>query len=100
MSLWSRLKSWWNTPVQHNPSRRSFLLGVGAVTAAALFTTSLPPIQKVLPDIDLGGLLNIQWDLVEHVQQRALEEIMAAEDAKVMALLERLSRGEDSSARA
>jgi hypothetical protein len=60
--------------------------------AAAMIAPSLPPIAEALPELaaDIQHAMTAQYSIIEQVYQNALEEIMAAEDARVMALLDRV----------
>jgi hypothetical protein len=82
----------WEDAPEPDLSRRAFLKGFGASMAAAMIAPSLPPIAEALPELaaDIQHAMTAQYSIIEQVYQNALEEIMAAEDARVMALLDRV----------
>lgn len=93
MNAWRRFTGWvkgLSEPSAPDPSRRKFLLGMGAATAAALIAPSLPPLTETVPEFDLQAAfdLNARWSIVAEIERNAIEEIMAAEDARVFAMLE------------
>lgn len=90
MWLLDRLKSWWSTPTPKapsSPSRRGFLAGFGALGLAAF---ALPALDAAVPSWEVApwtGHLDARFDLVAQIERRAREEIMAAEDARILELL-------------
>lgn len=94
MRLLDWFKSLWSPspapPMEEGLTRRAFLGGLTASVTAAFLTPSLPPVPEPIRKAvaDITGLLEAQFEIIEHVYQRALWDIMAAEDARFLAYVD------------
>jgi hypothetical protein len=88
MNLFKKLLRWWSSPTV-DESRRALIKGAGALAVAALLAPALATHSFTVATAEFP--LDASWSIMQHVEQRATEEIMAAEDARVMAILEGLA---------
>jgi len=97
-SVGERFRDLFASP-ESDPSRRSFLLGGGAVLAAALIAPNLPALQESFPEFEIvPWTARLDCSLMDEIEQRAVEDIMAAEDARVLEQLAFLSQYNPSKA--
>jgi hypothetical protein len=86
MSFFKRLRGWFNSP-EPDFSRRSLLLGLSAAATAALIAPSLPVLEPQY-NFEFGRSYSfLRCAVIEAIERRAVEEIMAEEDARFLALV-------------
>jgi len=95
MGVFRWFKNLWSAPSpaetsETGLSRRGFLSSLSAVVAASFLAPGLPPVPESLKFIAVTttDFFNAQFDLIQQVQRRAAEEIMAAEDARILSYLQ------------